>query len=116
MLTRHGMRTLQLIGVPTSPSPTEVDALVIALKSRTIDPELAIAESLKALAYLQAAGCQQIYFKYCSTFDSTDRGNIGPVIDALMAAIDVPFTIACPAFPETGERFITAICSQATCH
>ncbi len=100
MLTRHGMRTLQLIGVPTSPSPTEVDALVIALKSRTIDPELAIAESLKALAYLQAAGCQQIYFKYCSTFDSTDRGNIGPVIDALMTAINVSFTIACPAFPE----------------
>lgn len=100
MLTDHGMRTLQLIGVPHSSPLADVDALVIALKSRTIDPELAIIESLEALAYLQASGCSQIYFKYCSTFDSTDRGNIGPVTDALMTALNIPFTIACPAFPE----------------
>jgi uncharacterized protein YgbK (DUF1537 family) len=99
-LTRSGMRTIQMIGVPTSSPPNPVDAVVIALKSRTVAPELAVRESLAALAYLQFLGCQQFYFKYCSTFDSTDRGNIGPVTDAMMTALDVPFTIACPAFPQ----------------
>jgi 3-dehydrotetronate 4-kinase len=103
MLTRYGMRTLLLIGTPKFPPPSDVDALVIALKSRTIEPQLAITESLEALSYLQTARCHQIYFKYCSTFDSTDRGNIGPVIDALMTALEVPFTIACPAFPENNR-------------
>jgi uncharacterized protein YgbK (DUF1537 family) len=70
------------------------------LKSRTLPPDEAVAQSLEALAVLKAAGCRQFYFKYCSTFDSTDRGNIGPVTDALMAALNAPFTIACPAFPE----------------
>ena len=62
----------------------------------------AVAQSLAALAWLQQAGCRQIYFKYCSTFDSTPKGNIGPVTDALMDALGTDFTIACPAFP--GER------------
>ncbi len=100
MLVKHGMRTVQMIGVPQGPVPEDVDAILIALKSRTTPPQEAIAESLAALQWLQAAGCRQFYFKYCSTFDSTDQGNIGPVTDALMSALGTRFTIACPAFPE----------------
>lgn len=100
MLVRAGMRTVQMIGVPDSPLPADVDAVVIALKSRTVAPSEAVAQSLAALAHLQQAGCRQFYFKYCSTFDSTEVGNIGPVTDALMSELGTDFTIACPAFPE----------------
>lgn len=100
MLVRAGMRTVQMIGVPQGPLPQDVDAVVIALKSRTTPAQEAVRESLAALEWLRAAGCRQFYFKYCSTFDSTDRGNIGPVTDALMSALGTGFTIACPAFPE----------------
>jgi 3-dehydrotetronate 4-kinase len=103
MLVRGGMRTIQAIGVPTAPIDQEVDAVVVALKSRTIDPADAVAQSLSALDWLQQAGCPQFYFKYCSTFDSTPKGNIGPVADALMQALGTDFTIACPAFPEAGR-------------
>lgn len=99
MLVKHGMRTVQMIGVPTGPVPDDIDAIVIALKSRTTPVEEAQAESLAALKWLQAQGCRQFYFKYCSTFDSTPRGNIGPVAEALMAELGSDFTIACPAFP-----------------
>lgn len=100
MLVQAGMRTVQVVGVPDEPLAVDVDAVVVALKSRTIAAGLAVADSLTALQWLRDAGCRQIYFKYCSTFDSTDKGNIGPVTDALMSALDTPFTIACPAFPE----------------
>jgi uncharacterized protein YgbK (DUF1537 family) len=100
MLVRAGMRTVQMIGVPDELLPNDIDAVVIALKSRTSSAANAVAESLAALRHLQAAGCRQFYFKYCSTFDSTDAGNIGPVTDALMTALKTDFTIACPAFPE----------------
>lgn len=106
MLVKAGMRTVQLIGTPTGPlsvNADEVDAVVIALKSRTSPVDEAVAESLAALRWLQQAGCQQFYFKYCSTFDSTPRGNIGPVAQALMQALDTDFTIACPAFPANGR-------------
>ena len=103
MLVKAGMRTVQMIGVPTSPVPDDVDAVVIALKSRTNPVEEAIAESLAALRWLQAAGCRQFYFKYCSTFDSTPKGNIGAVAEALMEALGTDFTIACPAFPANGR-------------
>src|SRR5687767_7655528 len=103
MLVKSGMRTVQMIGVPTEPLPDGIDAVVIALKSRTAPVDDAVAESLAALRYLQAAGCRQIYFKYCSTFDSTPQGNIGPVAEALMDALGTDFTIACPAFPENGR-------------
>jgi 3-dehydrotetronate 4-kinase len=103
MLVRGGMRTIQTIGLPATPLADEVDAVVVALKSRTIPAREAVAQSLGALAWLQAAGAQQIYFKYCSTFDSTPKGNIGPVTDALMSALNTDFTIACPAFPEAGR-------------
>ena len=100
-LVRAGMRSVQMIGVPASPAAAiDAEAVVIALKSRTIPADEAIAQSLAALDWLQAAGCRQIFFKYCSTFDSTDAGNIGPVAEALMAALGADFTIACPAFPK----------------
>ncbi|NQW93348.1 MAG: four-carbon acid sugar kinase family protein [Polaromonas sp.] len=99
-LVRAGMRVVQTIGVPTSPPSADVDAVVVALKSRTIAPQDAVAQSLAALAWLQAQGASQIYFKYCSTFDSTAQGNIGPVTDALMHALGTDFTIATPAFPD----------------
>jgi uncharacterized protein YgbK (DUF1537 family) len=103
MLVRGGMRTIQTIGVPAAPLDREVDAVVVALKSRTIPASEAVAQSLSALTWLKAAGAKQIYFKYCSTFDSTPKGNIGPVTDALMDALRADFTIACPAFPEAGR-------------
>jgi len=105
MLVRNGMRTVQSIGIPSADMAAELDAdaIVIALKSRTAPVADAVAESLEALAFLRARGCEQIYFKYCSTFDSTAKGNIGPVADALMSEMKTDFTIACPAFPETGR-------------
>ncbi|SAK73906.1 HPr kinase [Caballeronia hypogeia] len=107
-LVRGGMRTIQTIGVPVGVDEAdEVDALVVALKSRTIAAEDAIAQSLAALDWLRAQGCRQFFFKYCSTFDSTDAGNIGPVaealLDALAASSEGDFAIACPAFPENGR-------------
>jgi uncharacterized protein YgbK (DUF1537 family) len=100
MLVRQGMRAVQLIGVPADGDPVpDADAVIIALKSRTAPVREAIAQSLAALAWLRAAGCRQYFFKYCSTFDSTDEGNIGPVADALVDALDAGFALACPAFP-----------------
>jgi len=102
-LVRAGMRVVQTIGVPAHPLTEEVDAAVIALKSRTLPADEAIAQSLAALQWLQGAGARQIYFKYCSTFDSTPAGNIGPVTEALMDALGSDFTIATPAFPDNGR-------------
>jgi len=102
-LVRSGMRVVQTIGVPTGPLNAEVDAVVVALKSRTIPAAQAVAQSLDALRWLQAQGAEQIYFKYCSTFDSTPEGNIGPVTEALMDALGTAFTIATPAFPDNGR-------------
>jgi uncharacterized protein YgbK (DUF1537 family) len=103
-LVRRGMKTVQLIDVPGGNAPTpDAEAVVIALKSRTIPVGDAVAMSLKALAWLKAAGARQILFKYCSTFDSTDEGNIGPVAEALLDALGADFTLYCPAFPEAGR-------------
>ncbi|SFD30908.1 3-oxo-tetronate kinase [Collimonas sp. OK412] len=102
MLVREGMRTVQTIGVPDS-APQDVDAIVVALKSRTAPAAEAVADSLAALRWLQRQGCRQFFFKYCSTFDSTPQGNIGPVADALLDALGSDFTIVCPVFPETGR-------------
>src|SRR3990167_7565904 len=103
-LVRAGMRVVQAIGVPGQALETDVDAVVVALKSRTLPKDEAIAQSLAALRWLQGQGAQQIYFKYCSTFDSTAQGNIGPVTEALMDALvnikGADFTIATPAFPD----------------
>jgi len=107
-LVRGGMRTVQTIGVPQGRLSIDADAVVVALKSRTIAASEAVAQSLDALEYLRAVGAKQIYFKYCSTFDSTPAGNIGPVTEALMEALGCDFTIACPAFPENGRAVFKA--------
>ena len=103
-LVRAGMRVVQTIGVPTEPLQAQVDAVVVALKSRTLPPDEAVAQSLAALRWLQAQHVEQVYFKYCSTFDSwyrgDVRGNIGPVTEALMTALGCSLTIATPAFPD----------------
>src|SRR5690348_2131902 len=104
MLVKNGMRTIQTIGVPAKGTiPDDVDAVVVALKTRSIAAKDAIAQSLDALKTLQAAGCVRFFFKYCSTFDSTDQGNIGPVGDALLDALGGKQAIYCPAFPENGR-------------
>jgi uncharacterized protein YgbK (DUF1537 family) len=102
MLVRHGMATVQVIGVPDGPLP-EADAVVVALKSRTAPVRQAVAESLAAAEALLAAGARQLFFKYCSTFDSTEEGNIGPVADALLKRLGAGFAVACPAFPANGR-------------
>jgi 3-dehydrotetronate 4-kinase len=101
MLTRAGMRTVQVMGVPDANADfTGFDAVVVALKSRTNPPADAVAWSLAAADVLLARGARQLFFKYCSTFDSTDQGNIGPVADALMERVDPGgIAIVCPAFP-----------------
>ncbi len=104
MLVRNGMRAVQLIGVPGDNDPIpDADAIIVALKSRTAPVRQAVKESLAALAWLQRANCRQFFFKYGSTFDSTDIGNIGPVADALVAALGCGFALACPAFPVNGR-------------
>ncbi len=104
MLVGQGMRAVQLIGVPKPGDPVpQADAIIIALKSRTAPVQEAVRDSLAALAWLKNAGCQQFFFKYCSTFDSTEKGNIGPVADALVDALECGFALACPAFPVNGR-------------
>lgn len=105
MLVRGGMRTVQSIGIPSAEMAAglDADAVVIALKSRTTAASEAVAESLAALQWLRDQGCEQIFFKYCSTFDSTAAGNIGQVSEALLEALGSDFTLACPAFPENGR-------------
>ncbi len=103
MLVAAGLRTVQTIGPLDAPLPADVEAVVVALKSRTIPAGEAVAQSRQALAWLRGLGCSRFYFKYCSTFDSTDQGNIGPVADALLSDLGSAFTIACPAFPENGR-------------
>jgi uncharacterized protein YgbK (DUF1537 family) len=104
MLAREGMRVVQITGVPAGPAAIpEAEAVVVALKSRTIPAADAVAMSVASADALKAAGARQILFKYCSTFDSTDEGNIGPVTEALMQRLEAKVTIACPAFPENGR-------------
>ncbi len=102
-LAKGGMKVVQYSGVPAAPAAADVEAGVIALKSRTNPPAEAVAQSLAALDWLRAQGCRQIFFKYCSTFDSRPEGNIGPVADALIEALGADRVIVCPAFPATGR-------------
>jgi uncharacterized protein YgbK (DUF1537 family) len=103
-LAREGLTVVQVNGVPTEDLRVDAaDAVVVALKSRTNPPEEAVAWSLQALAWLRRRGAERIYFKYCSTFDSTARGNIGPVADALLEALGGRFTVATPAYPRNGR-------------
>ena len=107
MLGKHGMPVTQIIGVPADGDPVpDTAAVVVALKSRTMPVSTAVADSLTACRWMQAAGVSQVLFKYCSTFDSTDAGNIGPVADALATRMDADITIVCPAFPENGRTVV----------
>lgn len=103
-LAREGLDVIQTVGVPGPHDPIPAtDALVVALKSRTIPVADAVGLSSEALAWLRARGAEHIYFKYCSTFDSRPDGNIGPVADRLLDDLGSSFTVVCPAFPETGR-------------
>ncbi|VTP61226.1 Uncharacterized protein conserved in bacteria [Serratia rubidaea] len=102
-LVENGLSTVQLNGVPDSDAAVDAQAVVISLKSRSCPAEQAVAQSLQALAWLQRQGCQRFYFKYCSTFDSTARGNIGPVTDALLDALGESQTVISPALPINGR-------------
>jgi 3-dehydrotetronate 4-kinase len=101
-LVRAGMQVVQTIGVPDAPV-AGADAVVVALKSRTIPAAEAVQQSLAALRWLQSQGCRQFYFKVCSTFDSTPQGNIGPVAEALLEALESDFCCVTPAFPENAR-------------
>ncbi|GGG85225.1 HPr kinase [Salipiger pallidus] len=103
MLAKNGMRVIQFSGVPEGEAPSDVDAGVVALKTRTMPVDEAVRCSLEALDWLKAQGCEQFFFKYCSTFDSTPQGNIGPVTEALMDRLGAENAIVCPAFPATGR-------------
>ncbi|MCS6854661.1 MAG: four-carbon acid sugar kinase family protein [Elioraea sp.] len=104
MLVNAGARTVQLLGVPAPDvRPPEADAVVVSLKSRTAPRDRAVADSLASLDWHRAWGARAIYFKVCSTFDSTDQGNIGPVADALRAALGAGIVPVCPAFPANGR-------------
>jgi uncharacterized protein YgbK (DUF1537 family) len=102
MLVTRGMRTLQMIGAPAGDVDIgDAEAVIVALKTRTAPVAQAVDQSLAALAWLRGRGARQVFFKYCSTFDSTAEGNIGPVADALMDALETDFALVCPAFPAT---------------
>ena len=104
MLSRNGMKTLQYVGVPAPDADFgDAEAVVVALKTRTVPAAEAVASSVAAGRALLASGAEQLLFKYCSTFDSTDAGNIGPVAEALLELTGAPIAIACPAFPAAGR-------------
>lgn len=104
LLARAGARVSLRMGIPDSaPEPDSAAFEIIALKCRTAPVVEAVAETRAALHWLREAGAERFYWKYCSTFDSTPDGNIGPVAEALMAALDTDQTIYCPAFPENGR-------------
>lgn len=104
MLSSGGMNTVQYVGTPNNNTDLDVDAGIVALKTRSVPVAEAIAKSIEAYRWLKAQGCQQFMFKYCSTFDSTDKGNIGQVIDALIDEIGTEEpVIVCPVFPSAGR-------------
>jgi uncharacterized protein YgbK (DUF1537 family) len=103
-LAKGGMATTQFVGVPAGNAPGDCEAGVVALKTRSIAPEEAIRQSLEAADWLKAQGCEQFLFKYCSTFDSTPEGNIGPVAEALLDRLGADLAVVCPVFPATGRR------------
>lgn len=103
-LVSNGVKTVQLSGIqPLDTVAGDAQAVVVSLKSRSVPANEAVQQSLQALELLKSAGARQIFFKYCSTFDSTPQGNIGPVTDALLGALDEDFTVVCPALPVNGR-------------
>ncbi|SUB16045.1 Uncharacterized protein conserved in bacteria [Pantoea agglomerans] len=108
-LVQNGLTTIQFNGIPDSEEITEAQAIVVSLKSRSCPADQAVAQSLAALAWLQKQGCERFYFKYCSTFDSTAQGNIGPVTDALLQALGETQTVICPALPVNGRHRLSGL-------
>lgn len=102
-LVDSGLRTIQFNQSENVPKDTDAEAIVIGLKTRSIPAAEAVHQSVAALHRLQDAGAQQVIFKYCSTFDSTAQGNIGPVTDALLDALGEDFTVVVPALPVNGR-------------
>ncbi|OAT50512.1 3-oxo-tetronate kinase [Providencia heimbachae] len=108
-MVQNGWRVVQLLNEPndSTPVPQDIDAIVISLKSRSCPVDEAVDTSINACNWLtQKAQCQQIFFKYCSTFDSTEQGNIGPVTDALMKQLDTDLALVCPALPVNGRTVV----------
>ena len=103
-LAKGGMATTQFVGITADPAPSGCEAGVVALKTRSIAAEEAVRQSLEAARWLLGQGCEQIVFKYCSTFDSTPKGNIGPVAESLLDLLGADMAVVCPAFPATGRR------------
>jgi uncharacterized protein YgbK (DUF1537 family) len=104
MLGKHGLPAIQYVGLPQTDTPVlGAQAAVVALKSRTAPVDRAVAESLAACDWLISRGARQIFFKYCSTFDSTPEGNIGPIAAALLEKLQGDIAVFCPAFPENGR-------------
>jgi 3-dehydrotetronate 4-kinase len=102
-LVKAGMASVQFVGIPSLEAPVDCEAGVIALKTRSVPAQEAVERSLAALEWLTRQGCRQFVFKYCSTFDSTPAGNIGPVISALRSALVTGAVVVCPAFPAAGR-------------
>ncbi|GEM77969.1 3-oxo-tetronate kinase [Vibrio superstes] len=102
-IVKGGMSAIQLSGIQDSTKGIDVDALVVSLKSRSCDVNKAVKDSLEACDWLLDEGCDLIYFKYCSTFDSTEKGNIGPVVEALKTRLSQPSVLLCPALPVNGR-------------
>lgn len=100
---KGGLSTVLFNGVPIVEETPQAEVCVIALKTRTQDPKDAVKDSLEAISWLKEQGTQQFYIKYCSTFDSTPEGNIGPICDGVMQKLDVPYTILCPSLPVNGR-------------
>jgi len=103
MLAERGMATTQVLNMAGEVDLGHSNAVVIALKTRTSSVENAVRESLASSDWLLDKGASQLFFKYCSTFDSTSQGNIGPVADVLLERVEQDITVVCPAFPETGR-------------
>src|SRR6188768_3633643 len=101
-LAKGGMATTQFVGAAQDHAAAGCEAGVVALKTRSIAAADAISQSLEAARWLLDQGCRQIIFKYCSTFDSTPQGNIGPVAEALLDLLGAEMAVVCPAFPATG--------------
>lgn len=109
-LVKGGMRTLLFNGIPENDiNDTDTDAIVIALKTRTQETTSAVADSLAAIDWLEKQGAKHFYVKYCSTFDSTPKGNIGPICDAVMDALQVENTLLCPSLPVNGRTVKDAV-------
>ncbi|PHM35743.1 3-oxo-tetronate kinase [Xenorhabdus innexi] len=109
LMVQNGWQVALLLSIPDDSTfiPHDVDAIIISLKSRSCPVDESIEQSLKACRWLrQKANCSRLFFKYCSTFDSTIKGNIGPVTDVLMDELQIDLCLICPALPINGRTVV----------